>query len=441
MLIEAGVFYPDLTQAQVDELINDLLVNMTDFSRIACLDGRMHGVNTSCDVCDLEVNDCVRLALISGLINAQNTVESKLGYNLTRRYHTETRIWSGASVLQTRWPGLSEMNVQKAYANRENFSISPYIQEGITVEEVDGKCVATFSATLVKNPVHAMIRDEDGSFYPTTGNPSRSGGNWQMALMAKNIQPPCEGHTFDVQHCQYMILEADRNATPVYTGTNQIIPVARPTESIGGGNYRYWFHVWELIDPAFITDGADLEAGQFWKLLTSIDLIDVEEEPLYASVRLLDQCSEYSTYTDSEEETRVEMEIINAEMGAVEIIYDDCHCPCCQQALMRCRCEHPVRLTFGYRTDPAVLNIPIDLGSVQEAIANLVAAELPLSTCNCPTPKTGFIAAAQKPYTDWRINPLTGNEHEIFKYGSLHGQLVFSERMKRVKQHYRLVRA
>ena len=77
----------DKTQSEIDTMMNNLMVDLQDFSKIACLEGRAFGVEIFNEKCDtLNINTCMRSRMIEGLVSAHETTEKKLGHSLRPTY-------------------------------------------------------------------------------------------------------------------------------------------------------------------------------------------------------------------------------------------------------------------------------------------------------------------------------------------------------------------
>lgn len=423
---------------------NDLFVDRLLFSQIACLDGRAFGVETFCETCSLDFNPCLRRSLLAGLIANQALVESLVGYNLTERYHSEEILWDGRTRLQLSWPGVAAINVKAAYATLDTVSVEPYvILEAPVSDSGAGYCVVELDKNFIGNPTHAIIRDATTldiyqqqliDIYPRRNE----AGNWEVALDSPATPPECP--VVHVQHCNKIAITID---TPVctgeiriaYKGTTNLIPVAQDPV-VDGASTTYWVYAWSLVDPAFSDETVNLKTGEFYKLVTEVDVVCVTEVAQTPTLTGTSSCN-CSGVTLETLDTEYTLEIVSSELGVIAVNATD-RCTLCLDG-----CETPIKIKIWYRTDPALLNVDGSLEALKIAITYLTAAELPLSTCGCPPGyfKAGFIFEAQKAYTDIRINPITGENIAMLRYGNLHGQLVFSERLNKAKKHSRLIRS
>lgn len=441
MQISTRILNDPIPEDELYQMVNDLLVSFEQFADITCSDGRLHGVITDCDQCGMTINSCLRSGIWRGLLSAHSLVESRLGYNLTDRYHVETMDWSGSPRIATQWPGVEKVNVRLVYEDVEGFgpfTISPYLIEDLELyDSGEGFCYAVVDGDLVGNPLQINFRGPNGNVYQTqtrVGYPRKNeDGDWLIAMLHRPAAPAC-ADPVNVQHCKYVALEvpapptcSDGEIVPVYPGTTQIIHQAKPFETLANGGRKYWFYVWSLIDPAFEQEGADLTKGEFYKLLTTVEFKCVREVEAPAEATFYKECGcGFENTTDE-----VTLEIVDNNLGVLRVCRDDDR---------RCRCSHkrPARIKYYYKTSPKVLNQNPDLFSIQDAIAHYVAANLPLSSCGCDV-QEGFIKVAQSAYTDIRINPITGAEHHLLKYGNLHGHLVFAERLSNMKTFSKLI--
>ncbi len=431
---------------EIDDPEMNLLLNIQEFSKLACLDGRVYGVVSRCDTCGLTLNDCVRSHLITALETNQALVERLLGYNLTEHYHEEIHNWDGHSRIQTNWPGVEKVNVRQVISSIPGYGpypISPFVQENLVLSDSgNGYCVAEVSRTVVENPSHMIIRDSANDIYEmdqVDGYPRRDGFNWLVALAGRPEAPACAA-TLHAQSCKYMYVDVDEydcgddsTLTPVYPGTNTPIPQIKPSEATEGNNIRFWFSPWVLVDPAFYGEEVNLEVGEFYKLLTEIEFKCVQEIAALPLVTAMDfnNCSddfdEIVTLTTAD--TR--HDLLAQEYGITQV-----------QILNQTFCSNnsaPYKVKIFYKTNPVTFNIDKYLNGIKEAIAYLTAAELPMEVCGCEM-RTGFIATAQRAYTQVRVNPVTGENVENLKHGNLYGQLVFAEKIKLVPRFQRSIR-
>lgn len=441
MFIPASLVGFKTTQAETDEIVNNLALSPADFSKIACLDGRMAGIITDCDSCQYVFNECLRKSLISMLISVQKTTEDELGYALTPRYHYSEFIeWRGDGVYALKSPGILQTEVGEALTPLlTTYPISPYLIQGVTVEDSEqGMCVAVVPISLVSNPGKLDFWDNQGVVVDKQrwpGYPRRVGNNWEIPLGSRCAAPACNT-PLSAFHCEYTILETPvlgeegDAVVPVYPGTTQIIPQMRPVEYTETG-MRWFFPISALLDPAFIDENADLSQGEFWKLIQRVGFA-VQEEVRLPITMIYDQTCKCETPVedDSLTDPRFMITVINADRGLIQI--HDC------SPFGEC-CKNVRGLEISYRTSPDMLGFTVDLGGILQGMAYYVASLLPLNSCGCATKQAydSFIETAQKAYTDVRINPVTGETFMPMKFGNLYGQLVFAETLGRMNKFKR----
>ena len=434
MRVDAFSIDPGLTQVQMDQIINNLYVNMHYFSRIASCSGRMFGVYTHIDTCNIEINRCAQEAMIRNLISSQKMIEDRIGTVITDRYVTEEILWDGAEMIQLKYMGLDTINVAASISDIDAygpFAISPYIEEDVTFSEIDGRCVATVDAALVSNPSKVQFWDENGNLYKAreaNGYPKRVGNTWEIQIDGMKL--PCdEADTLNVQHAEYMILEvtSSENAYPVYPESNQKIPMAKEPQSLGGGQVRYWFHPWDLVDEAFRGDRIDLERGQVYKLISDIPFKAFEEIEALPSVIVMDIDHEgWTTFATGEGEIKIE--IISKDISSIYIEYGEA----CRNFFRNL--PRPIKLLISYKVSPRK-HYDLDIHHISQAIAYLAAAELPLRTCDC-TISEGFIEVAQQKVSEVRLNPITGEVIQIPRNPTenQYGKIIFWNTIKNLSK-------
>lgn len=419
--------------------LNDLLTTVESFSEIACLDGRAFGVKSPCETCTMEFNRCLRERLVQNLLSNQGRVEEEVGYALTTRYHVEEVVWDGKPTrLQLQWPGVSAVNVIKSVTKLAGATtVSPFvILNAPTSDSGNGYVVVELDKLYVDNPGHAIIRNAvTNEIYQQQfidGYPKRNGSNNWLVALAKT--PVFGSFTVNVQHCQYMtVVRATPTCTgtiqAVKTGTTDVIPFAK-SAVVSGGNTIYWFRPWSFVADQFRDELVDLSSGypDFYKLMQDVEFIcvtDSTSNPVVTQAELCDCDTALSTVSDL-----IRVEILFARESIVRISYlNNANC---------LNCKTPIKLKVFYKTDPYQVVDDASLLSLQEAIVYLTAAELPLSSCGCKL-DSGFIADAQKVYSDIRVNPYTGETITNIRFNTAHGQMVFAERLDKAYKHRRLL--
>lgn len=429
----------------LDTACNNLLVDMAKFSAITCSDGRFAGVETECDTCGNTFNSCLRNSLINALFTAHALVERRLGYDITPRFHFESQPWDGSSRIQTLRPGLKNFAVREKIndvSGTSLYPVSPYIiEDAPIIDSEDGYCIVQLDRNIVDNPNSVTLRNGSGAkIEPDNrfGFPRRTVTDWELALPSTQYPTPCDTGTINVQHCKYVAVVTelktveDGEVVPVYPGTNQKIPQARPSELVGDTEIRYWFHVWDLVDPAFFDEGVSWINGEFYKILDNIELKNFTSEAAPITVTYRDLCCGDTRFATME---FADFKIIDNKNGIIELYKDlkPCStCPCFDD------CKKIMSVSYSYETSPEYFFT--DFGeTIANAITYLIAAELPLEVCKCEI-KIGFLHIAQEAYTKVTVNPFTGTEIHNLEHGNLYGQVVFSEEMTRVVHYRRAIR-
>lgn len=428
--------------------INELLVDASIFSEVACLDGRMFGVHTFCEGCQDNITTCARRHLIEGLLAAQDLTEKKLGVNLTTRYH-EVEIPISSCGRQdefrylTDWPGIAAVNVRQqinVIADLEA-QVSPYLEEGISGTDSGlGFCYITINGDLLDSPNFMRILDENNkviSQYNGQGFPRRNvDGDWEIALVVNLGLPDC---IFDlkIQHCRYVYVDVDAECltgtlTPIYPGTTMFIPQAKPSELLEGGGTRFWFNPWVFASAVY--DDADWEnLNELYKFDFRVAFACVEEVEALPEFTCSRTCTCQQTVVVTDEDAP-QVEVTFEQPNVIKICVNKNPCGCsCGRSL--------TSIKVYYKTSPLALGHEDFIYSLRRAISYYVAASLPLDQCGCKVQNQGFIAQAQVPYTDVKINPVTGQMVEVVKYGNKYGQLMFAEILLTAPKFHKLIKA
>lgn len=417
---------------------------MYDFSNIACLDGRLFGVVTANDICGLDLNSCLRRHTLDSLLAANRRAESDLGYNLLPTYHVGRVELKGHGrktdfIARTDMPGVAAINVkQEISAPILSKDLSPYIGTATLADEGSGYCVTTVSTSLVPNPDKITLRDNDGKIYRTQaidGYPKRVGSDWKLAIAQAT---PCGAvSSLNIQHSFYMKVDIpsstgcvdchgdpDPNAQvlPVYPGTTDFIPLAKPIETVGSFK-RYWLHAWTLIDPAFQEDGADLSHAEFYKLIQTVDFVCVREVSAGPDVYCPEAVYSPDDCATPTVDPKYTITIKDAADGLLHFKAASWPCKDCDD-----EDTTPIIVEYYYKTDPAVLGFELDLPNISTAIAYLAAANLPQDFCGCEI-KAGFIYTAKQSQADARINPITGETIFVVKFGHTYGHYIYAEKI------------
>lgn len=425
---------PLASAAPASLLPHEQLLTWEEFARFSCMDGRAFGVVTGNERCDFTLNSCMRRHLSAMLSQFQGVAEYELKYTLTPQFHYDDIAWDGRKRVQLSRLGVSAVNVRQVVTPFEDeYPVSPYIAEGLDVTLSGGYYIVTIPRVVLDNPANAIIRNSStGSVIPhnveASTYPRRTVDNWEIAIDAQT-----DPGTVDVQHAKYIAvtvttadLDCDTGEIIAFRpGTEYDVVEFAKSPTVDGLETTYWFYAWSLVDSDFMDDDEiNLLDGEFYKLIENIQFACVTTAA--ASTIYVEDCGECTTCEDT---PVITASLLFGADGIVELDWDE-------DSLNSMVCK-PKKLRIYYKTDPAVLNINSDY--IKEGLSYLIAASLPTSSCGCTIEK-GFIADAQKPYTDIRINPVTGVTYAPLKYGNLHGHLVFAEHMQKAQRVYRLRR-
>lgn len=439
--------YPDVQAAYA--AVNSLPVDYLRFALDAHYYGRLFGVilneteGGSAEGDGFVVNACLRDALWRGLMSTTEQTEKFLGYNLSPRYHVETVRVTPSLRAQVEWPGIVALDVELAVSGLlASAALSPYVQIAAPLTTVDEKTIVNVSAAVVFNPrdIHLRSSVDGGTIEQVVGfgYPRRVGLNWQVNLNTQ-LHPLVVGETVNVQSKDFMFADVTplpgQTLLPVYAGTSQIIPQARPAETLSSGLLRYWFYGYSLVDPAFYTDPViSLLNGEFYKLQAAVDFRAFTE---VAVEERLDYSGSSSDGSD-DRSWQVRFEIVDAAHGVVRIVIlgEWLLNPLSHLEELRAGCadwDWPgsgrYALTLAYKTDPAALppHVVKDQLSMLRALEHKVAADLPITDCGYDEKEIrGFIAEQQKSYSSV-VTTTTGAQIFSPHYGDLHGHHVYAE--------------
>jgi hypothetical protein len=461
-IVNPAVFDPNMTDDEVYNLINMLPVTYGRFSSNTNYFGRLYGVLTGeaneQDWSDFTINHCLRDALWTTLRSVTDEAENFLGYNVSTRYHTREMDFPFDARRRT-WPGIEAVDVEPQWntvTGLNAVAISPFVLLNATVNIVLGKPEVTIPDSLVDNPLNIILRrNSDNGTYSIddTVKPRKSGSDWIVTLdndtIAYNI-----ADQVNVQHVKYVFVDIDPETDecddgelyPVYPGTNQIIPQAKPYEVLGSGFRRYWLYSYSLVNPAFYNNTTNLVNGEFYKLLETIEfrcLTEVESKGLLTKSCVCEDCSDCCCDSGT---YQVTTKIVDAANGVVSFCIDgkfddegvlvpsECSC------LSPDNC-HDFKLTFKYKTNPNYLSERLQkaVSQVIRAIVFRTAADLPVIDCGCflddGKEKRGFIYYQQEMYGRTSINQLTGTVTNQFRYGDLRGQQAYADIISKVPKH------
>lgn len=462
MIVNPNTFDSTITPEQVYQLINTLPVGYMGLSQQMHYWGRLFGVVTGeqneQDWDNFVVNQCLRDSVWSTLRAIVDETESSLGYNLSRRFHHETIHSTQFGENLKVMPGIESVNREPTYSTvvgLETVSVSPFVLTGLTATLESSKYYVLLPDNVVDNPhkVHIRRSTDMGTYAPDpTRRPSKVGSNWKVYL--DNQPTPYQGtDPISVQHTDYVYVDITPPSSlsgtlvPVYTGTTQQIPQAKPMEILSGGQHRYWFYIYTLVDPAFYNNPVNLVNAEYYKLVPVITFKDYTEEEVFGE--LITICNCCSDCGDTYRHYQVSANIVNARQGVVSLVVEgelfdddddgiyerlDTSCGDCWLQLLCDSCAY--ELQFPYITNPIYLHEKLQIGmsSVIRAVIARTAAELPMVDCGCwidDKEKLGFIARQQETFSKMSTN-VFGTTSVIYQYGDLRGQKLYAEIMSKV---------
>lgn len=396
-------------------MIECQLVTMERFGEVSCMDGLVAGVKTGCDTCDFNLVPCLRRDLSDKLLENQHRTEVILGYGLCERYLVQEIPWRDNCIIELNFKGVAALNVtQSAVSLGDSFPVSPYVLEDVSVTDESSFRIIILDKNFIQNPSWVVVRDPATDGVITTDEtyrPRRDGsGNWKIAIES-------ELDLVNIQICKYIAV-----TVPTFTDANEVFAVKPGTEIIipfakdpfvDSGNTTYWFYSWSLVDPIFAEDELiDLQAGEFYKLLQNIGFVRITEvEALPVII--------WSDLTEADDK----ITLTQYHDNILKVKFSDSSWD------WTCEPLKPLKIRVYYKVDPALLDVDTD--NLAIAIAWLTAAELPMKNCNCPMPEYGFVWQAQQYYGDLKINPISGTNTIQTKYGTMHGQMVYAERLEK----------
>lgn len=413
---------------------NDLVLNPVEWALDSCLEGSVFNVKTSCPTCEHLFNQCLINALHDLVYQYQDTVEFKLGWGLTPRYREEEIDWNGRDYVGfLKYPDVVELNVKETITTivgSESFPISPYLLENATIQSSGSDfCVAIIPVDLVDDIDQLVFWNADTNVKIDTqkraGYPRIVGDNWEIPL-GKPPVPACESISgLNVQHCEYMVLEVELPETctgdflPVYPGTNNKIPIYK-IDVLSGSTVRFWFWAWSLVRSGIKTT-TDLEAGEFHKLYQSIEFRCFDQVEQLPTVTEFDYTCNNGGVIDIVTNQDIQIELLNSS-GKVLV-----------HSLKNCSCDGNITIKFKvyYRTDPTIAGRSLNVSKAKEAILYVVASELPVESCGCGV-DIPFIAIAQTPFDNIRVNNFTGSEIISQQYGNSFGRKKYELKLKEI---------
>lgn len=465
--VNLPIFAPQLPVDMAEETANTLAISYLTLALRTSLYARLFGVLTGAEEGSTEyetfiINSCLRNAIWTALYQVQSETERQIKYNLTARYHQDEIPILDTGKYQTKWPAVAQLHIKREWSaieDYDNLAVNPYIVENAPVVEASFPEVRV-NRTLVRNPNNVFLR-EDGTnraldfITDPADYPKIDGDDW-VFLIDTNKVVWTPGTQVNVQHRQYLTmtitppvgLPAGANVEFVYPGTNQIVPQAKPYEDLAGGQRRYWFYIYTLVDPEFTERVVNLERGEFYKLYTHLELKYWQDVDAPALVRIYEgeKFKEYE-YTPNPVDPTVQQafffDLVDQEHGIYHLTLNECFTEWCRSTIPDWDSHAPtsIRVVVHYKTDPVYLKDKYlyQIAEILDAMMYKVAAELPTTDCDCKVTQ-GFIAQNQIPYYDQYANPLTGTEIIKFRYGQLTGQIRYGETMGRVLHYSKPIR-
>lgn len=407
--------FPEYTEEEITEVLNTLPMPPHDFARRANLYGLMFGVRSGSSrkrnehLDPVVANSCLRQALLELLVNVTGEAEKFVGFLLKDRYVSEEVPFVHNKKMETTFKGVESFNVIRTWEAVEDLSsvvVHYKIIEDVDVEETGGKAYARVPQAMVPNPRNVYIRREadDGAFLESAsekitildylGEP-----HWRIPLDTAGVKFTT-GETVYLQDRQYAYvditpptLDAGETLEPVYPGTNLVIPQARPMEVLSGGNHRYWFYTYTLVNPdMFYEDIIDLETAppDFWKMLVSISFKKWYETaaPMVVTVTQGDQVDTYVFDPADPTAATIKAQLVSAENGIYHFSVDPTF-------TMTKHCGYtPTSITakIFYKVSPSQMKAAYrkQISRILQAVSYRVAAEMPMVDCESQM-ESGFL--------------------------------------------------
>lgn len=464
MIINPSTFDSSMTANEVYQLVNTLPIGYSTLAQQMHYWGRLFGVITGevneQDWDEFVVNQCLRDSIWSTLRTVAEEAENFLGYDVSRRYHNVITGFVDFNTNVRVRPGIEKVDYAPTFTSipdTETVSISPFLIENITAVADGQRYYILVSDAIVDNPNDIIIRrsTDYGVYTPDASRrPTKVGNNWKIYI--DNQPTPYNGtDLLVIQSVKYVYVDitpptvVDGELVPVFYGTNQIIPQAKPPQTLVSGKTRYWFYIWTMVDPAFYNRPVDLVAAEFYKLVPFISFSKYSEEKIYGELTITGDCC--ADCGGNESKFRVSTSIVDARRGVVSFKIDgqlfdddgdgvyerlDSSCTDCTSRMLCPNLQYELR--FSYITNPIYLDesLRMAISQINQAILYRVAADLPMVDCGCwlnPTgEKLGFIARQQEVFGSTSTNSFTGTTSVTFHYGDLRGQKAYAERMSKV---------
>lgn len=433
------------------ESVNSLAVDYHYFAMGSSLYSKAYGVITDYaetpeeDLRTAVLNACMRSALYETLFSAHAEAEKVLGHTLTSRYATE-RFTLHSPILKgmTELPAVRAMNVKKVWYTPDSsiVPITPYTETGLSWGRVDGIPVVTVPVSAMPNPNSGQLRRIDALGADTGAlriredvYPTREGSNWKLQIAERNGNLTDGVNTISLVNFNMIQIEVpipagspdNANFCLVYPDTNQVIPsLSKPV--VTDTTLTFQVYLYALVDPAFRNETINLVAGQFYKLLTEVQLKYWVEEPASPVVYWHKDGVLQSVDTVSVTNT-----LTNQEMGLFHLVLDNFNNGYprfyfdVNQLQVPSGTLDSLEVEISYVVDPNYLpsKYRAQIPSARNAILYKVAAELPVGDCGDGDANLfTFLEDARASYTKSYVTSGGGEVHHM-KYGQRHGQVLF----------------
>lgn len=432
-------FFPQYDETELTELLNTLPMNPVDFARRSDTYELMFGVKTGSSRSKdshndpLVANSCLRQALLDLLVSVSSESEKLLGFLMRDRFVEEEVPVIFGKKLETTFAGVSAINVVRtweAVAGLADIEIIYKTVDPPVVEEIDGKSYAQLPVSEVPNPHNVWIRkvDTDGAFAVPAGKSpqwvANSGDPYWLTPLDTSPLRFEEGDVLYVNDKQYAYiditpptLEFGETLSPVYPGTDLMIPLARPVDVLENGDHRYWFYVYTLVLPdLYYDDEINLEdvVPEYWKMLRVVDFKKWYESssPMEVTVTIGDQVDVYEFDPLDETNPTINAVLVSEELGIYHFSIDpsfsfEAHCGYTPAS---------VTAKIRYRVSPSLLGVQYkrQITRIVQAMSYKVGAEMPMLSCDCPL-ESSFLAQQRRETGTVKRNLFTNVEE--FKIG------------------------
>ncbi len=406
------------------------------FSELAGLDGLAHGVTTVVDQCDHKLPYTSRRDIDSALLSAQDLIEAEVGYAVTPRYRTQELRFTGLETVYQLDFGLRAVNVRERYTVLQSVDVHHYLNQSMLSTETDGMCVLTLDGSFYADPMDAVIRGAtNGSIYKpqsVNGYPYLDvSGNWKIVLDKPHV-PPCSIE-LNVSHARYAWIDTTglgitdfSNIILIDPKSDRIIPYFIDANIPN----KILVYFWDILSSGFEQRGSDMSKNEYYKFLTSLNLVQIEDEEYLPIVRFVDG----ETLLLANDDEYATVEILDASRGLVRVTISASLCTPVSRKIKS--------IIISYATDPSLIH-QLELNryeyNINLGIASKVAAEIKPGDCDGCKIQNPFIRQAQQPYSEVRINPITGENILNLTYGNLYGQLVFGEQLTSLPKRRRTI--